>query len=84
MYKNPVAYVRENISCSVPIETPYYGLGFLDICIYCGTYCGTYCGNLRQGEKEFYPLCKNCTGVRIKPRKRKTDEDRLKDAKKKK
>ena len=79
MYKNPVAYVRENISCSVPIETPYYGLGFPDICIYCGT-----SRNLRQGEKEFYPQCKNCTGVRIKPRKRKTDEDRLKDAKKKK
>ena len=79
MYKNPVAYVRENISCSIPIETTYYGLGFPDICVYYGT-----SKNLRKGEKEFYPQCKSCTGEIIKSRKRKADKAMLKGAKKKK
>ena len=46
IHKNPMAYDRENISFSVPIETTYYGTGFPDICVYCGT-----SKNLRKSEK---------------------------------
>ena len=31
IHKNPIAYVWENI------YTTYYGMGFPDICVYCGT-----------------------------------------------
>ena len=77
--ENPVAYVRENLSCSVPIEIPYYGVDFPNICIYCGSP-----KNPRAIEPQFYPQCKHCSGERRKRRKRKVTEASLKDAKKKK
>ena len=79
IHKNPMAYDRENISFSVPIETTYYGTGFPDICVYCGT-----SKNLRKGGKEFFPQCNCCTGNRMKIRKRKLNENMLKGAKTKK
>ena len=56
--ENPVAHVKENLSCSVPIETQYYGVDFPNICIYCGT-----AKNLRAIEAELFPQCKHCSGI---------------------
>ena len=64
-----MAYTRENLSCSVPIETAYYGSDFPLVCIKCGSP-----KKLREKEPEFYPQCKNCTGDRIQRRKRKVTE----------
>ena len=62
---NPVVsktFVRQNLSCSDPVEVPYYSSqSFQDVCIHCGT---TH--NLAERETDIYPTCSTC--LRTKPR----------------
>ena len=64
----PVAYSRENIHCSTPIETSYYSIESLrKVCIYCGK----RRKDMMEESLEFYPQCLACTGSRVANRKRK-------------
>ena len=62
-------FVKENVSCSINIELPYYSCDFLKvICIYCG--CD---GKNLITTPESYPKCQKCKNEKdVLKRKRKT------------
>lgn len=68
--KDPVmsrTFVRANLSCSDPIEIPYYSCqSFLDVCIHCGT-----AQDLVTNETDVYPTCTSCLSEKPKMYKRK-------------
>ena len=47
--------VRKNLTCSEPIEIPYYGVGHDLICFHCGTVDGLF-----DVLPDFYPICCEC------------------------
>ena len=50
--KHPVTFVIETLSCATTIETPYFGVDFPDVCIYCGP--GK---NLSAKDSTLFPQC---------------------------
>ena len=77
--KNPIAFVRENLSCATAIETSYYGVNFPDVCLYCGSE-----KKLLAKDSTLFPQCRRYQGDRQQRRKRKVTAEKLRDAKKKK
>ena len=61
------AFVRENLSCSIVIESPYYSCKMYQlICVKCGK-----SNKLLPPDVTFYPQCEKCPKERVKVPKRK-------------
>ena len=69
-FEDPVmsrTFVCVNLSCSEPVEIPYYTSGsFLDVCIQCGT-----SDDQATDETDIYPTCASCLAEKPKIYKRK-------------
>ena len=60
-------FVRANLSCSDPVEIPYYSSeAFVDVCIHCGI-----AQDLTTGRTDIYPTCATCLYEQPKIYKRK-------------
>lgn len=59
-------FVKENLSCLVNIELPYYSCDHLkSICIFCGSG-----GKNLIKSPEFYPKCQRCKNKKDVPRRK--------------
>ena len=63
-------YVRADLTCSMPIEVPYFSAGYDSICYYCGTKTDL------EIKEQFHPICISCKKAKkpVKSRKRKTPQ----------
>lgn len=62
-----LVYVRANITCTCPIEIPYFSAGYEPICYYCGSENG-----LESEQSDCYPLCTACRSSGKKPTTKRT------------
>jgi len=57
-------FARANLVCNTPIELPYYTVGHMDICLYCGN---DHSLTVKDG---CYPICAECTRTKKSPKAR--------------